>query len=178
MPSAVSAAPGAGARAGMRPSAVRTANVDTPAAAAIAAWDFPCAASSPISCVSSGVSFDGPFGPRLPAASPASPSRRYPSSHRHSVTTPIPNASAICCCVAAFTSASCTAASRRPASSPPSQQNVIRPCTHTAPPPPGNDSSPTPRVTSAAPSGSHGSGSCDSLPAISASWNQPPILRK
>ena len=157
---------------------MRTANVDTPAAAAIAAWDFPAAASSPILPVSSGVSLDGPFGPRLPAASPASPPRRYPSSHRHSVTMPIPNASAICCCVAAFSSASCTAASRRPASSPPSQQNVIRPCTHTAPPPSGSDSSPTPRATSAAPSGIHGSGSCDSMPAISASRNRPTVLRK
>ena len=162
----------------MRPSAVRTAKVDTPAAAAIAAWAFPAAASSLIFPVSSGVSLDGPFGPRLPATSPARPSRRYPSSHRHSVTTPIPNASATCCCVAAFSSASCTAASRRPASSPPAQQNVIRPCTHTAPPPSGNGSSPTPRATSAAPSGIHGSGSCDSLPAISASPDRHPLLRK
>ena len=157
---------------------MRTANVETSPAAATAAWDFPAAASSLILSVSSGVSFDGPFGPRLPAASPASPPRRYPSSHRHSVTMPIPNASAICCWVAAFSSASCTAASRRPASSPPSQQNVISPCTHTAPPPPGHGSSPTPRVTSAAPSGIHGSGSCDRMPAISASRNRPPIHRK
>ena len=88
VPSGAAAAPGAGRRAGTRPSAARTANVDTPVAAAIAACDFPAAASSPILCVSSAVSFDGPFGPRSPAASPASPPRRYPSSHRHSVTMP------------------------------------------------------------------------------------------
>ena len=67
-------APGAGRRAGTRPSAVRTANVDTPAAAAIAAWDFPAAASSLILPVSSGVSLDGPFGPACPP--PARPARR------------------------------------------------------------------------------------------------------
>ena len=77
-PSAPSGAPGAGRRAGTRPSAVRTANVDTPVAAAIAACDFPAAASSPILCVSSGVSFDGPLRPALARHQPGQPAAPVP----------------------------------------------------------------------------------------------------
>ena len=157
---------------------MRTANVETSHSAATAAWDFPAAASSLILAVSSGVSFEGPFGPRRAGSSPASPSRRYASAHRHTVTGPVPNAAATCCCVAAFSSASCTAASRRPASSPAAQQNVVSPCTHTTPPPSGHDASPTPGATSSASAGSHGSGAWVSLAAISASRNRPPILHK
>ncbi len=174
-PAGASAAEG---RAGIRPSAVRTANVETPHSAATAACDFPAAASSLIFSVSSGVSFDGPFGPRRAGSSPASPSRRYASAHRHTVTGPAPNAAAACFCVAAPISVSCTAASRRPASSPAAQQNVIIPCTHTAPPPSGNDTSPTPGAISAASAGNHGSGAWASLAAIPASPGRPPILHE
>ncbi len=167
----------AAGRAGTRPSAVRTANAETPHSFATAACDFPAPASSLILPASSGVSFDGPFGPRRAGSSPASPPRRYASAHRHTVTGPAPNAAATCCCVAAFSSVSCTAASRRPASSPASQQNVIIPCNCTAPPPSGSATSPTPGATSAAPAGSHGSGAWASLAAISASRDRPPVLR-
>ena len=70
---------------------------------------------------------------------------------------------------------SCTIASRREASSPASQQNVIMPCTQTWPEPSSPATIPTPRVTSAAPSGSHGSGACIRLAAIRAS-PEPPIV--
>jgi len=55
---------------------VRTANADTPHSAATAACDLPSPLSFLIFSVSSGVSFDGPFGPRRCGSSPASPSRR------------------------------------------------------------------------------------------------------
>src|SRR5207344_1310795 len=46
----------------------------------------------------------------------------------------------------------------------PSSLKAMCPRYEGKPTPPGNDSSPAPRATSAAPSGIHGSGSCDSLP--------------
>ena len=63
---------------------------------------------------------------------------------------------------------SCTIASRRDASSPAPQQNASIPCTHTWPDPSSPATIPTPRATSTAPSGSHGSGTCVSLAAIRA----------
>ena len=49
------------------------------------------------------------------------------------------------------------------------------PCTQTWPEPSSPATIPTPRVTSAAPSGSHGSGACIRLAAIRAS-PEPPIV--
>ena len=101
-----------------RPSAERTANSDTPHRRPISACDSPPAASSRIRAVTCGVSFDGPFGPRLPGSSPASPCPAYALRHRQNVAASVPNAAAMSFLSAPVSSASCTAASLRHAQSP------------------------------------------------------------
>ncbi len=153
-----SGCPGA-SRMPTRPSAERTANSDTPHWRAISACGSPPAASSRIRAVTCGVSFDGPFGPRLPGSSPASPSRSYALRHRQNVAGSVPNAAATSCLSAPVSSASCTAASFRPAQSPAAHAYVAIPCTHAVPPPSPPGTTPIPGAISVAPSGSHGSGS-------------------
>jgi hypothetical protein len=155
---------------------VRTANADTPVAAAISACELPAACSSLICSVSSGVSLDGPFGPRLAGTSAATPPAASAFFHRHTVAGSPPHAAATSFTFAAPVAVSCTAASLRPASSPASQQNVTIPCTHTAPDPSSLDTRPTPRATSAAPSGSHGSGAWTSRAAMPPPRKNPPRI--
>ena len=89
-----------------RPSAERTANSDTPHWRAISACVSPPAASSRIRAVTCGVSFDGPFGPRLPGSSPASPCPAYALRHRQNVAASVPNAAAMSFLSAPVSSAS------------------------------------------------------------------------
>ena len=65
--------PRCGPSAGTRPSALRTLTVDTPVAAAISRSVAPAASSPAIRSVSSGVSFEAPFGSRRAGTSPATP---------------------------------------------------------------------------------------------------------
>ena len=116
---------------------MRTANSDTPACAATAACDMPAADSARISAVSSGVSLDGPFGPRLPGISAATPPACSAFFHCHTVDGSASHAAATSF---TFAAARPDQLQRRrqppsPASSPGSQQNVSIPCTHTAPDP-------------------------------------------
>jgi len=68
-------------RAATRPSALRTLNVDTPAAAAIWLSLAPAASSSRIRAASCGVSLEAPFGSRR-AGHPARAKRLIPPPHR------------------------------------------------------------------------------------------------